>query len=984
MDVSDPLSQDVHFWMNMKTVFLERTDEEITKAIRTQFEWIVHPRFVIPMFNPDENSVKQEMQKMRRRTAGQRVVLHYVAHHMPTSKPGCFVLPSGDVQFADVLTLCGEPSCFVFDRDNAGELLNVVEKYVSEKGKAPDVIALFSCREGEIMPRSTDYPSDLFTACLTTPARIAMMWHSRHYYCFRSGPLQPLSQFFVEDMGAVPEKKAKLESIFETLMVHLRCAVETMMLNVMDKEDFVRLFRVDEQVSRLCTCFVLAMRILGCFGVHPVSYPAIADVCDAQEWHTFDLALDVGLYMLTNDEPNNTFLSQHHYLSQTLSSMRNFVDLAGIDGERPYELSYFPEILGEADLCEEACEVLAKYLDSSPAAIDHCLYFPIPKALFDMLIGKRVTTALLFCLIKLLAYAKEIRSILYEQSNRVIDEVLIPEIQGNRRTLIFILLSLLFKDCGAIFKNMMMNPEVLRDISPPSYSGDTRIWALFAVSGAVPYIRDIHLVDALLQNVVQLADDADTELQIALVSSLSKFVKDGNIRGESVKIMKQRKKIEQTAVETAMRFASSMCFITRRELFLLIHKYRQKNEENIKSSTKPFYEKIRNFLIQCANDPYVTVRDTVGSAAAALEVHSTIFDGYNAMLVSPVINLMNDDTATFSSMFDPKQEPVVTRKRNHRATPKCEQTVLKFGSCYRHQIPITTNLTFFGKEKIAFGDKSGSLFVKGWGEEPVVGDLRLTTAPLTDVQFIANRGSPLILSTDTMGSCYCASIESNYQLSLTAAFTAVPITEPCHVHAAVSEWPMVMYSYVVGGDEFHVRDLRADHVLPPIRPKGGPTISLQTLDSFSDYIAVCSTGFEFYDLRASRTNPMIELELFSPAFGVKVQDPSIPVVAIATEQAAVGRLDLRYPGIRTSAVVFSAGQTDQRMRAFAVQQQAETAAISHQYGITCVHTYNGRQMAIPPLSKLHNHVPNSTALVYHDSRYSLAFVHDQFNIVTVI
>lgn len=905
---------------------------------------------------------------------------------MPRSDPGCLVLPPGtNIGLESLLELCGDQTCVIFDRDNAGELLRTVETFVAAKPKPPDLVALFSCREGELMPRSMEYPSDIFTACLTTPARVALTWHSRHYFCFSSGPLQPLSQFFVEEMSADPERKAKMQGLFDHVMMHLKAAVETMALNVMEKDIFVKLFRLDPTVSRLSINFVLAMRILGCFGVHPVSYPAVPDLCDAPEWHTFDLALDVVLYMLTTDQPNDRFISQHHFLSQTLDSMKNFVDLACVEDERPFELSFFPEILVDPDLCDSACCVLAKYLDSSPAAIDHCLYFAIPKALFEMLTARHVTSALLFCLIKLLSYSRDIRASLYEQSNRVIEEILIPEAQGKNQNLIFVLLSLLFKDCGAIFKQMIMNTEALRDIDPPSYQGDAKKWALFAVSSAVPYLRSVHLVEALLDRIVLLADEADTEMQIVLISALSKFIKDGNIRGETMKAMKQRKKIEKTAVETGLKFASSTSFITRRELFLLIEKYRQKNKENVESSTKPFYEKIRNFRIKCSNDPYPSVRETVRSAAVSEEIqHSTILDGYHAMLLSPVINLVTDPALSFVSLFDSRKEQIRNEPRISSPDP-CEQTCLKFFSCYRHVNPVSTNLEFFSENRIAFGDKVGSLCIKTWGDESLLSALKLTTAPLTDVHYLSNCGNPLMLATDATGSCYCAALESNFHLSLTGAFTALPTRNPGHVHFAVAEWPMIMYSYTVGGEDFYRRDLRSDRLLPSIKPKNGPTISLQTFDHFSDYVGVCGTGFEFYDLRASTSNPMFEVELFSPAFGVKVMDPVVPVVAIATDQAAVGRLDLRYPaGIRTSALLFSPEQTEQQMKAFAVHQRAETAAISHAYGVTCVHIYNGRQEVVPLLPRMQNHVPNATALVYHESRYSLAFVHDLNHIVTVV
>lgn len=36
---------------------------------------------------------------------------------------------------------------------------------------------LAACREDEDLPQNPELPADLFTACLTTPIRMALRWH---------------------------------------------------------------------------------------------------------------------------------------------------------------------------------------------------------------------------------------------------------------------------------------------------------------------------------------------------------------------------------------------------------------------------------------------------------------------------------------------------------------------------------------------------------------------------------------------------------------------------------------------------------------------------------------------------------------------------------------------------------------------------------------------------------------------------------------
>lgn len=39
-----------------------------------------------------------------------------------------------------------------------------------------DIVILSACRPNELLPQDPEFPADLFTACLTTPLKVALRW----------------------------------------------------------------------------------------------------------------------------------------------------------------------------------------------------------------------------------------------------------------------------------------------------------------------------------------------------------------------------------------------------------------------------------------------------------------------------------------------------------------------------------------------------------------------------------------------------------------------------------------------------------------------------------------------------------------------------------------------------------------------------------------------------------------------------------------
>ena len=88
----------------------------------------------------------------------------------------------------DLQSCIGGPSTYVLDSAGAGIIVHYYNKFVEmrEQGEPEegvsveqlkDCIMLASCGPNESLPVSPNLPADVFTSCLTTPIKMAVVWH---------------------------------------------------------------------------------------------------------------------------------------------------------------------------------------------------------------------------------------------------------------------------------------------------------------------------------------------------------------------------------------------------------------------------------------------------------------------------------------------------------------------------------------------------------------------------------------------------------------------------------------------------------------------------------------------------------------------------------------------------------------------------------------------------------------------------------------
>ena len=1067
-------NEDICFWQKTYHVISEQP-EELNAQIKNQFSSIILPTFIMPIINQHLQLSLQQLKQVRIRKNTQRIVYHYISNKNDcVSNEGMQFPNNPALPLYELIEASGEASLFVFDCDKAGLLLSpFMETYNFKKNqtnsKSLNSVAFFSCSSGETMPRTSDYPLDFFTSCLTSPARIALIWHSRNYYCFQNGSLQPLSLLFLEEMDAddITNEKHRIKLLLDELTSVIRSTVEAIALRSLDPQLFLKLFRTDHVLSELTTNFILACRILSFFDIHPISFPNLPCMSQCKEWHTLDLRLDATLYLMKHNEPESPLYQQltyHRFLEDILVSFQNIVnakcvleDLHSSNFKQenlsiiapPFELSFMPLILNDSDLCDSACQVLAQFLDSSLSSVILSLFYPIPKVLFTILIKNRtplnkleinspyqnpnlslsmnsistyestinsllspnkissnynlynvstpnpkvnskeyISENLIFCLIKILALHQAAKNSLIGLNQSLIEKVLMIALNEKSRFshLIVILIALLLKDSTPIFRQIITDPSIFTQLDLENFKGDSRIWVLYIISGAITSIKDYLLIGRLLEPICQLCKNAPHELHAPLIYTLSCFIKTNPTMPSLINkdSIKKSKKIEFKAAEAAFEFYQSSSSYVRHELLLFAKKYINSNNSKFSveiNQMKPLYKKIILFVKDCENDPDKKVRNACSSV---------FFEIYISALLKPIRKLLSGNFS-FEEVFsrsqpnnfsNHKRSDSIRRKSSVRPI---EQKTLKLNSSYHHKFKITSELEYVNDLKYIFGDKNGNINIKSFDTlNNITNSLSLTPdKSITEIKYTYNQSDPLLFACNSDNNCYVIKVDQDFSLSQIDSFL---LYGDNRLRIDKKKGMLISYNFNKG-NEFHIRDMKIDRFIRSITPKSGPTKDIQFLSYFDDVIALCSSGFECYDLRVSSTEPIVFLcdEFESPPFRLSTLDETIPIFAVALECHSLCKIDMRHPeGMKTSKIFCNCDSDHQMTHGFAIHPKSMTGALSTEHGVTCVNFNNYMQENVMPNTRYGMRIEKPSSILFHPDEFSLVFVNNNDLICSAI
>ncbi|KAK4468174.1 hypothetical protein MN116_008095 [Schistosoma mekongi] len=323
----------------------------IGKNLQAQYErWQPRARYK-QCLDPTLDDVKKLCLSLRRNAKDDRILFHYNGHGVPrpTENGEIWVFNTKFTKYIplslyDLQRWLGAPTVYVLDCQNAGRIIHMYEVFC-ERRKAEAAVAeqrqvdcdgltdqsetfqcnhqlqpgsnfqniqvqasmpssachivtmentfmLAACSKDEDLPQNPNLPADLFTACLTTPIRMALRWHwLRHQEYFPGYVDESL-------LDRIPGSHSNRMSLLGEINWIFTAVTDTIAWCSFPLDIFQKLFRQDLLIASLFRNFLLAERIMKYYGCHPTSAPLLLPTYEHSMWDAWDHTLDRVIHYL--------------------------------------------------------------------------------------------------------------------------------------------------------------------------------------------------------------------------------------------------------------------------------------------------------------------------------------------------------------------------------------------------------------------------------------------------------------------------------------------------------------------------------------------------------------------------------------------------------------------------------------------------------------------------------------------------------------
>ncbi|KAL3274395.1 hypothetical protein HHI36_015788 [Cryptolaemus montrouzieri] len=386
-------------WIDPLSLSPNKALEKVGSNLQTQYErWQPRARYKQSL-DPTTEEVKKLCMSLRRNAKEERVLFHYNGHGVPkpTTNGEIWVFNRQYTQYIplsiyDLQTWMGSPSIYVYDCSNAGIIVESFKQFAAQHeseyeqsvpqnhSSSPtpsqppsfhNCIQLAACAANQVLPMNPDLPADLFTACLTTPIKVALRWFA----------LQSTSKLVptvtLEEIDSIPGTQSDRRTMKGELNWIFTAITDTIAWNTLPKDLFQRLFRQDLLVASLFRNFLLAERIMKACDCTPISSPQLPATHQHPMWNAWDLALDLSLAQLPSILYNKQPFKHLPFFEEQLTAFQVWLDLGEAVGSEertpPEQLPIVLQVLLSQIHRMRALELLGRFLDLGPWAVNLAL-----------------------------------------------------------------------------------------------------------------------------------------------------------------------------------------------------------------------------------------------------------------------------------------------------------------------------------------------------------------------------------------------------------------------------------------------------------------------------------------------------------------------------------------------------------------------------------------------------------------------------------
>ena len=374
-------------WIDPQSMPPSKALDKISEALQKQYErW--HPRARYKACtDPTFTCVKKLCASLRRAAKSERVLLHYNGHGVPapTENGELWVFNKHYTQYIplsiyDLVEWVKFPSIFVLDCPGAGTLLEHIEGMRGDGVAEGSRIALAACGATETLPCNAAFPADLFTACLTTPVKVALRW-----FLDRHSQRSAVDPAVYEMLERVPGKHNDRRTPLGELNWIFTAVTDSIAWNVLPRKLFQKLFRQDLLLASMFRNFLLAQRVMESVGCHSQSLPRLPFMGRHTLWQSWDLAAERCLVSLPKMLcPNPMPFVRSTFFTEQLTAFRVWLQSARwtapgahatalVSRRSPEQLPVVLQVLLSQAHRLWALELLARFLDLGAWAVELAL-----------------------------------------------------------------------------------------------------------------------------------------------------------------------------------------------------------------------------------------------------------------------------------------------------------------------------------------------------------------------------------------------------------------------------------------------------------------------------------------------------------------------------------------------------------------------------------------------------------------------------------